>query len=56
MRTSAAVTPVGNLALPFGLFTILYLFLAAMVIALLRRQIAHAPSSSGEASRPGAAP
>ena len=56
MRTSAAVTPVGHLALPFGLFTILYLFLAAMVIALLRRQIAHAPSSSGEASRPGAAP
>lgn len=56
MRTSAAVTPVGHLALPFGLFTALYLFLAAMVIALLRRQIAHAPTSSCEASRAGAGP
>jgi cytochrome d ubiquinol oxidase subunit I len=44
MRTAEAVTPVGHLALPFVAFTVLYLFLAAMVIALLRRQILHAPS------------
>jgi cytochrome bd ubiquinol oxidase subunit I len=56
MRTSAAVTPVGHLALPFGLFTALYVFLAAMVIALLRRQIAHAPASSVEVRRAGGAP
>ena len=46
MRTSEAVTPVGNIAVPFIAFTILYLFLAAMVIILLRRQIAHAPPAS----------
>jgi cytochrome d ubiquinol oxidase subunit I len=43
MRTADAVTPVGNIAVPFVAFTILYLFLAAMVIVLLRRQIAQSP-------------
>jgi cytochrome d ubiquinol oxidase subunit I len=40
MRTADAVTPVGNLAAPFVGFTVLYLFLAVMVVLLLRRQIA----------------
>jgi cytochrome d ubiquinol oxidase subunit I len=47
MRTADAVTPVGNLVVPFVLFTVLYLFLAAMVVLLLRRQIAHAPEPPG---------
>lgn len=46
MRTADAVTPVGNIAVPFVAFTILYLFLAAMVIVLLRRQIARSPPAS----------
>ncbi|WP_242340358.1 MULTISPECIES: cytochrome ubiquinol oxidase subunit I [unclassified Anaeromyxobacter] len=46
MRTADAVTPVGNIAVPFVAFTILYLFLAAMVIVLLRRQIAKSPPAS----------
>ena len=44
MRTADAVTPVGNLAAPFVAFTAVYLFLAAMVVVLLWRQIAHAPA------------
>ncbi|HSD22394.1 MAG TPA: cytochrome ubiquinol oxidase subunit I [Anaeromyxobacter sp.] len=46
MRTADAVTPVGNIAIPFIAFTVLYLFLAAMVIVLLRRQIARSPPAS----------
>jgi cytochrome d ubiquinol oxidase subunit I len=41
MRTAGAVTPVGNLTVPFVVFVALYLFLGAMVALLLRRQIAH---------------
>jgi len=41
MRTSQAVTPVGNLVVPLVAFTLLYLFLAAMVVVLLGRQISH---------------
>jgi cytochrome d ubiquinol oxidase subunit I len=39
MRTSAAVTPMPGLAVPFVLFTLIYLVLAAVVIALIRRTI-----------------
>jgi cytochrome d ubiquinol oxidase subunit I len=49
MRTSEAVTPVGNLVVPFVAFTLLYLFLAAMVVVLLTRQIAHAPGAAPDA-------
>jgi cytochrome d ubiquinol oxidase subunit I len=38
MRTSDAVTPMPNLFVPFGLFTIIYAILAVLVLALLRRQ------------------
>jgi cytochrome d ubiquinol oxidase subunit I len=50
LRTADSVTPVGNLAAPLAAFTLLYLFLAAMVIALLRRQISHVPRSSTPAA------
>jgi cytochrome bd ubiquinol oxidase subunit I len=43
MRTADAVTPVGNLAAPLAAVTLLYLFLAATTVALLRRQIRHVP-------------
>lgn len=45
MRTAASVTPVTGLAVPFWLFTALYLFLGAVTAALLRRQIRHSPRS-----------
>jgi len=38
MRTEAAVTPMRLIAVPFGAFTVLYLFLAVVVVFLLRRQ------------------
>jgi cytochrome bd-type quinol oxidase subunit 1 len=36
---------------PFWIFTAIYLFLGAVVIVLLRRQIAHAPGGAEERSR-----
>lgn len=38
MRTSEAVTPMPHLVVPFITFTLLYLFLAVIVVLLLRRQ------------------
>jgi cytochrome d ubiquinol oxidase subunit I len=40
MRTSQAVTPVPHLAAPFWTFTLVYLFLGAVVAFLLARQVA----------------
>lgn len=40
MRTAEAVTPVRHLAAPFWMFTLVYLFLGAMVVFLLVRQVA----------------
>lgn len=40
MRTSQAVTPVPHLAAPFWTFTLVYLFLGAVVVFLLARQVA----------------
>ncbi|QRN98375.1 cytochrome ubiquinol oxidase subunit I [Archangium violaceum] len=39
MRTADAVTPVANLGVPFWTFTLVYLFLGAMVVFLLVRQV-----------------
>ena len=39
MRTSDAVTPMPGLVVPFVLFTIIYLVLAAVVIGLIRRTV-----------------
>ena len=38
MRTKEAVTPVHGIAIPFAIFTVVYLFLAFMVAYLLRRE------------------
>ncbi|MGH9839739.1 MAG: cytochrome ubiquinol oxidase subunit I [Blastocatellia bacterium] len=43
MRTAEAVTPMPGLIAPFLVFTLLYLFLAAVVVWLLWRQVAHSP-------------
>ena len=39
LKTADSVTPVGSLAVPFVLFMLLYVFLAVVTVALLRRQI-----------------
>jgi len=46
LRTAQAVTPMPELWVPLLTFTLLYLFLAVMVIILLRRQVAD--SATGE--------
>src|SRR5439155_513353 len=43
MRTSEAVTPMPHLVVPFATFTVLYLFLAVVVVVLLRRQVFVSP-------------
>jgi cytochrome d ubiquinol oxidase subunit I len=52
MRTSEALTPMPGLIVPLITFTVLYLFLAAMVVWLLIRHIAASPRFI-HASRPG---
>ncbi|MEK6778838.1 MAG: cytochrome ubiquinol oxidase subunit I, partial [Candidatus Deferrimicrobiota bacterium] len=44
MRTADAVTPLGGLAIPFALFSALYLSLAVSAAWLLRREVAQSPS------------
>jgi len=44
LRTADAVTPMPGLVVPFLVFTLLYVLLGAIVIYLLRQQIARAPS------------
>jgi cytochrome d ubiquinol oxidase subunit I len=39
VRTADAVTPMPGLVVPFTLFTLLYLFLGAVVVVLLRRHV-----------------
>jgi cytochrome d ubiquinol oxidase subunit I len=39
MRTSDAVTPMPGLVVPFVVFTIIYLGLGAVVVALIRRTV-----------------
>jgi len=43
MRTSEAVTPMPRLVVPFITFTVLYIFLAAITVWLLLRQVAASP-------------
>lgn len=43
MRTSQAVTPMPGLVVPFITFTLLYIFLAAITVWLLLRQVAASP-------------
>ncbi len=44
MRTADAVTPLGGLAIPFALFSALYIALGLATAWLLRREIARSPS------------
>jgi cytochrome d ubiquinol oxidase subunit I len=44
MRTADAVTPMPNLIVPFTIFTLLYFFLAIIVVYLLKRQVFASPS------------
>lgn len=39
MRTADAVTPMPGLVVPFTVFTLLYVFLAVIVVVLMRRQV-----------------
>jgi len=50
MRTADAVTPMPRLIVPFISFTVLYIFLAFVVIFLLKRQVFQSPKTS-EAER-----
>src|SRR5712671_5143021 len=47
MRTAEAVTPVPGLIVPFITFTLLYIFLAAITVWLLLRQVAASPQAFG---------
>jgi cytochrome bd ubiquinol oxidase subunit I len=47
MRTSEAVTPMPGLVIPFVVFTLLYIFLAVVVVWLLLRQVAESPQVGG---------
>jgi cytochrome d ubiquinol oxidase subunit I len=54
MRTADAVTPVPHLAAPFWTFTLVYLFLGAMVTFLLVRQVSGTlPGREGEEASHG---
>jgi cytochrome d ubiquinol oxidase subunit I len=46
LRTKDAVTPMPGLVVPFLAFTLLYVFLAAVVIVLLRRQVFASPRAA----------
>jgi cytochrome d ubiquinol oxidase subunit I len=49
MRTDAAVTPMPGLVVPFVAFTVLYVFLAVVVVLVLRRQFLTPPTSTSAA-------
>jgi cytochrome d ubiquinol oxidase subunit I len=51
MRTADAVTPMPRLVVPFIAFTVLYIFLAFVVIFLLKRQVFQSPKNFGEPER-----
>ena len=46
LRTKDAVTPMPGLIVPFLAFTLLYVFLAGVVLVLLRRQVFASPRTS----------
>jgi len=53
MRTADAVTPMPKLIVPFIAFTVLYIFLAFIVVFLLKRQVVLSPKTvSAERSTP----
>jgi cytochrome d ubiquinol oxidase subunit I len=52
LRTADAVTPMPGLVVPFVTFTLLYIFLAVVVVWLLLRQVAASPSDEPRRSEP----
>jgi cytochrome d ubiquinol oxidase subunit I len=50
VRTADAVTPMPALVVPFVAITLLYMFLGAIVVWLLYRQIVRVPAAGGAAS------
>lgn len=44
MRTADAVTPLGGLAIPFAIFSILYIILGTSAVWFLRREVSQSPS------------
>jgi cytochrome d ubiquinol oxidase subunit I len=51
VRTADAVTPMTGLVVPFVTFTLLYIFLAAVVVWLLWRQVVASPGDRAEGRR-----
>jgi cytochrome d ubiquinol oxidase subunit I len=47
VRTAEAVTPMPGLVVPLVTFTLLYIFLAVVVVVLLWRQVVNSPRSAG---------
>jgi cytochrome d ubiquinol oxidase subunit I len=45
LRTADAVTPMPGLVIPFLTFTLLYILLGVIVVAMVRQQIVRAPES-----------
>ncbi|MFZ5623079.1 MAG: cytochrome ubiquinol oxidase subunit I [Gemmatimonadota bacterium] len=56
LRTADAVTPMPGLVVPFTFFTLLYLFLAVIVVVLLKRQIMRSAGGEAGEARPHPAP
>ncbi len=56
VKTAEAVTPMPGLVIPFITFTLLYLFLAIVVVWLLKRQIADSPRIYRDAAPQSARP
>ncbi len=52
MRTADAVTPMPGQLFRTGLFALIYVFLAVVVVVLLSRQILHSPMHTGEHRSP----
>lgn len=48
VRTAESVTPMPGLVIPFVTFTLLYLFLAVIVVWLIARQVADSPQLTGD--------
>jgi cytochrome d ubiquinol oxidase subunit I len=48
MRTQEAVTPMSRIAIPFMIFTLIYLFLSVTVVLLLRRQFIQTEAPGSE--------
>ena len=51
MKTSEAVTPMPRLAVPFTIFTGVYIFLSVILFFLLKRQFLQSAPKEGEAAR-----